>query len=114
MNAWMTPPLEAFGDAAGSQDTVKIRINAVLLRAYIDQNLPEMRQLAAGATTKKSAAQEYIAFLEDVRTGSDLWIQAIDKINSGDIDGGTDLVFEGNTYLEKAQAHILRVNALRK
>jgi hypothetical protein len=113
MNAWMTPPLEAFGDAAGSQDTVKIRINAVLLRTYIDQNLPEMRQLAAGATTKRSAVQEYIAVLEDVRTASDLYVQAVDKINSGDIDGGTDLVFEGNTYLEKAQAHILKVNALR-
>jgi hypothetical protein len=114
MNAWMTPPLQVFGDAAGSQDTVKIRINAALLRTYIDQNLPEMRQLAAGATTKKSAAQEYIAFLEDLRTALDLYVQAVDKINSGDIDGGTDLVFEGNTYLEKAQGHILQVNALRE
>jgi hypothetical protein len=73
-----------------------------------------MRQLAAGATTKKSAAQEYIAVLEDVRTASDLWIQAIDKINSGDIDGGTDLWFEGNSYLYKATVHYDKVKALQK
>jgi hypothetical protein len=114
MDAWMIPPLQDFGDAAGSQDTVKIRINAALLRTYIDQNLPEMRLLAAGATTKKSAAQEYIAFLEDLRTEEDLYVRAVDKINSGDIEGGTDLIFEGNTYLEKATVHYDKVKALLK
>ncbi len=69
-----------------------------------------MRQLAAGATTKKSAAQEYIAFLEDLRTASDLFVQAVDKYDSGDYDGSTDLVFEGNTYLEKAYEHMQKVN----
>jgi len=111
MDAWISLTAQDFADA---EDTVKIRFNAALMRTYIDQNLPEMRQLAAGATTKKSAAQEYIAFLEDERTASDLFVQAVDKYNSGDIDGGTDLWFEGNTYVEKAQAHILQVNALRE
>ena len=84
------------------------------MRTYIDQNLPEMRQLAAGATTKKSAAQEYVAFLEDLRTEEDLYVQAVDKINSGDIDGATVLVFESNTYVEKVALHYEKVIALLK
>jgi hypothetical protein len=111
MDAWISPTLQDFADA---EYTVKIRFNAALLRTYIDQNLPEMRQLAAGATTKKSAAQEYIAFLEDVRTASDLYVQAVDKDNSGDIDGGTDLWLEGDTYLDKATVHYYKVKALLK
>jgi len=111
MDAWISPTLQDFADAGY---TVKIRFNAALLRTYIDQNLPEMRQLAAGATTKKSAAQEYIAFLEDVLTASDLYVQAVDKDNSGDIDGGTDLWFEGDTYLDKATVHYYKVKALLK
>jgi hypothetical protein len=112
MDAWMTPTLQAIADVQA--DTVKIRFNAVLLITYIDQNLPEMRQLAAGATTKKSAAQEYIAFLEDLRTAYYLNVQSVDTYNSGDTDGSTDLWLEGITYEEKALVHYEKVKALLK
>ena len=114
MDAWMASTYQAYANAADSQDTVKNRKYFFLVRTYIDQNLPEMRQLAAGATTKKSAAHEYVATLEDVRTASDLYVQALDTYNSGDIDGYDDLLFEGDTYLEKSLVHWEKVKALLK
>ena len=114
MDTWIKPTLQVFTDVLNSNDKVKIRIHAALLRTYIDQNLPEMKQLAAGATTKKSAAQEYVAFLEDLRTASDLCVQAVDKYNSGDINGSTDLILEFDSYIIKATAHNQNVNALLK
>ncbi len=114
MDAWMTPPIQAVSYGFTQWDTAKIRINAALLRTYIDQNLPEMRQLAAGATTKKSAAQEYIAFLEDLRTASDLCVQAVDKENSGDFYGSDDFYFKCEDYYYDALAHSQQVNALMK
>jgi len=114
MTTWMQPTIEVIGESATSQDMLKMGINAALLRRYIDQNLPEMRQLAAGATTKKSAAQEYVAFLEDLRTSSDMGVRAADKYNSGDINGSSDLLLEGVTYIEKASAHLQQSTALMK
>ena len=114
MDTWIKPTLQVFTDVLNSNDKVKIRIHAALSITYIDQNLPEMKQLAAGATTKKSAAQEYVAFLEDLRTASDLCVQAVDKYNSGDINGSTDLILEFDSYIIKATAHNQNVNALLK
>ncbi len=56
MNKWMKPTTEVIGDSAISGDYLKMGINAVLLRKYIDQNSPEMRQLAEGDYYKETSS----------------------------------------------------------
>lgn len=114
MNNWMSPTIQVIGDSATSGDYTKMGLNSALLKRYIDQNLPEMRQLAASATTKKAAAQEYVAFLEDLRTSSDLGVQATDKYNSGDISGSTNAMNAGSKYLDQASTHMKQAMALLK
>jgi len=112
MNDWMAPTMQVIGDSASSGDYLKMGLNALLLEKYINKNLPEMRQLANGASSKKAAALEYVSALEDIRTSADLAVQATDKYNSGDIDGATQLLLEGNSYTTKASAHLRTSNAL--
>jgi hypothetical protein len=71
-----------------------------------------MKQLADRAITKKAVAQEFIAMLENLRTSSDLTMKAVDKYNSGDIDGGIQLMNKGRDYSNKAMEHLNQANAL--
>jgi len=91
--------------ASRELDFVKWRRNEVLLRDYIDKNLPEMRQLANGATTQKAAALEFVAFLEDRLSASDKTVMAIDKYNSGDYTGYNRIMESAILDVENATAH---------
>lgn len=112
MNNWMLPTIQVIGDSATSGDYIKMGLNAALLRQYIDKNIPEMKRLAEGATSKKAAAQEYIAFLENLRTSADLSLQATDKYNSGDIEGSTLSLNEGKSYIDQAMSHFDAMKSL--
>ena len=113
MRNWMMPYMNAIAESLMAHDIIKSGSYAAILRNYIDQNLPEMRQLAEGATTKKAAAREFVAALEDLRTSYDLVVQATNKYNSGDFDGSTSLTYEANDYLNKAAPHLKQYNALK-
>ena len=112
MTTWMAPTMNVIGDSLMDGDLLKAGINAALLRLYIDKNLPEMRQLANGATTKKAAALEYVAFLEDMRSASDKIVQAVDKFNSGDYTDSTRIMESGTLDTKMATAHLKRSSAL--
>lgn len=112
MVTWMQPTMEMIGDSATSGDYLKMGLNAALLRSYIDNNLPEMRRLANSATTKKAGALEFVACLEDLRTSTDLIVQAVDEYNAGYINQATDLLLEANTYTVKGSAHLKTAVAL--
>ncbi|MEN6442848.1 MAG: hypothetical protein ABFC71_03755 [Methanoregula sp.] len=112
MNTWMSPTVRIIGDSLTNGDYLKAGLNAVLLRNYIDQNLPEMKQLTNGAGTKKAAAQEYILYLNDVRSAADKVVLSVDKYNAGDHDGSTSLSYSGITDLNNAQVHLSRSTAL--
>ncbi|HNX18560.1 MAG TPA: DUF5362 family protein [Methanoregula sp.] len=112
MNDWMLPTVSVIGDSLTSGAYSKAGINAALLRNYIDQNLPTMQQLANDATTKKAAAQEYVLYLNDVRSASNKVVQAVDKYNAGDYDGSTSIVTSGMTDLDNAKVHLTKSMAL--
>ena len=112
MLTWIAPGLHVIGIYYEDRDYVSMGLNAAFLRDYIDKNLPEMRQLANGATTKKAAALEFVAYLEDLRTASDQSVQAADKYNSGDFAGGNATLNEVTNYMNKATAHNERSAAL--
>jgi len=112
MSDWIPPTSQVISEAATSGNYLKMGLNAALLRTYIDKNLPEMKQLADGAITKKAIVQEFIAMLEDLRTSSDLTMKAVDKYNSGDIEGATQLMGKGRDYNSNAMEHLNQTNAL--
>jgi hypothetical protein len=112
MNTWMSPTVSIIGDSLTNGDYLKAGLNAVLLRNYIDQSLPEMKQLVNGAGTKKAAAQEYVLYLNDVRSAADKVVRSADKYNAGDYEGSTSLSYSGITDLNNAQAHLSRSTAL--
>ena len=109
MEMWINPAMQRVVTSGYSGNYTKMGQNAVLLRDYIDNNLPEMAQLANGATTKKYGAQEYVLFLKDIRTAADLTAQAADKHNSGDINEYTALTLKTNIYLDLAQMHLDKI-----
>lgn len=112
MGDWMVPTMDVIGESLGDGDFLKAGLNAVLLRVYIDKNLPEMRQLANGATTKKAAALEFVAYLEDMRSASDKIVQAADKYNSGDITNSVSILESGTVDINRAKAHLKQATAL--
>jgi hypothetical protein len=112
MNNWMSPTVSVIGDSLSSGEYTKAGLNAVLLRNYIDQNLPTMQQLANSATTKKAAAQEYLLYLNDLRSASNKVAQATDKYNAGNYEDSTNIILSGMTDLDNAKAHLTKSTAL--
>ncbi|MFA5347227.1 MAG: zinc ribbon domain-containing protein [Methanoregula sp.] len=112
MSNWMTPTMETIADSLTYGEYTKAGLNAVLLRTYIDQNLPEMRQLANGATTKKAAAQEFVLFLEDMRSASNKVVQCVDAFNSRDYTTATNYAESGTIDTNNAKAHLIRATTL--
>jgi len=106
-----TVPLEKdVGYSAESQNYTTARQNAVALRDYIDQNLPELQQLANNASLEKPAAQEAVLGFMDLRSGEDDFAKGIDYMNAGDISNAntmitnaTKLVLESTTHFHNAE-----------
>ena len=97
-----------------NNDMVKAGYYSVLLRNYIDENLPKARQLADGATTEnvKASAREHVAYLEDLRAAANLFAQAADESKSGYFNGEIASLNTARTYLDKANAHLNQSVAL--
>jgi hypothetical protein len=106
------PTPQVISDAAISGDYFKMGLNAALLKMYLDNNLPEMKQLAEKATTKKTIAQEFISMLENLRTSSDLTMKATDKYNSGNINEAIQLMGKVKEFNRIATEHLNQTNAL--
>ena len=101
------PTTEQIGESLSSSNYYQAGLNAVFLRDYIiDKNLPEMRQLANGATTKKASALEFVAMLEDLRSASDKIVQAVDKYNSGDYTEAAVLFESSRLDTNRASEHM--------
>ena len=81
MNNYLSPLMTTFSNAAQSGDYATERSTAVSINDYIGENLPEMTQLASSATTQQAVTQEYVSSLEDLQTGMNEVIHAIDDYN---------------------------------
>ncbi len=112
MNVWMEPIATAIGDSATSGDRPKLGHHAALMRTYLDQNIPLMESLTGSTTLARAAVMEYIAYLKETRTSADLAVQAVDKYNSGDIEGNTRLMLEGSGSIQIAAIHLKKFNEL--
>jgi len=108
MNNQMSPVTTGIADSLSSGNYTKAGLNAVILRNYIDQNLPAMVRLAGYATTEKAAAQEYVLYLDDLRSASDNVARGADDFNSGDSNDSTTLIDSGMQYLDSARAHLIQ------
>ncbi len=110
MLSYTVPLEEDVGYSAESQNFTTARQNAVALRDYIDQNLPELQQLANNASLEKPAAQEAILGFMDLRGGEDDFAKGIDYMNAGNISNAntmitnaTKLVLESTTHFHNAE-----------
>lgn len=112
INEWLPPTTEMISKTAISGDFLKMGLNAVLLRRYLEKNIPELDHLADNAKAKKELALEYIAFLEDLLTYSNFIERAIDKFHAKEIDEAIQLMEQSREYSKKAKVHLDRSNEL--
>ncbi len=111
MNNYLSPLMTTFSNAAQSGDYATERSTAVSINDYIGENLPEMTQLASSATTQQAVTQEYVSSLEDLQTGMNEVIHAIDDYNSGDTAGATTLMNAAAQNIQDGTQHLQNVNA---
>lgn len=112
INAWLPPTTEMISKTAISGDFLTMGLNAVLLRKYLEKNIPELNHLTDNAETKKQLASEYIAFLKDLQTYSNIIEHAIDKFHKKEIDEAIQLMEQSREYSNKAKVHLDRANEL--
>jgi hypothetical protein len=114
MSAFVTSTDGNIADNLAGHSYVTARKNAILQRDYIDKNLPEMKQLANSATSKKAALLEFIEYLVVSRDASDKVAQIGDDVFS---EGGTNLnsALEPVLWdLDQANVHLEQVKVLLK
>jgi hypothetical protein len=106
MLTYISPLMKTTGSAMTSGDYATARENAVTLRDYIDQNQPEMQQLATNANTIQPAAQEFVLALTNLRAGADDIVKGVDDYNSGDTTDATTIWNTGTGLMQSANSHL--------
>lgn len=111
MNNYLSPLMTSFGNAMQSGNYTTARSSAVSIKEYIDENLPEMRQLANETTSQQTVTQEYVWGLEDLQSGMNAVIPALDDYNSGNTTGGTPLLTAAGLDIQNATQYFQNINA---
>jgi len=106
MRDWMPPTMNFIAECAISEDFLKLGLNTVLLKTYIDKNIQEMKLLANSAETKKIDALKFVNYLENVKNGADFGTQAVDKHNSGQLTESVQLLTTAANHNIKAITNI--------
>jgi hypothetical protein len=106
MFTWTAAKRIGIGELLTNGEYTTAGDQAVLMREYIDNNLPEMRQLANGATTNKVASQEFVLYLEDLRNASNYVILTLDAFDSKNYESASSYANSGKLYFKNADEHV--------
>jgi len=73
---------------------------------YIDQNLPEMQQLADNADIEQPAAREFVLSLVDLRNSMAYLVKSIDYENAGDYTDAATALSNATALQRSERSHL--------
>jgi len=103
---WIPPTGKVINEAAIAGDYLKLGLNCVLLKKYLDSQQPILIQATGKAITKKVLAKEFVSAFKAMYKAADLHVKAVDSFHRGEIDTATEFMIEGRRFNRISKTHI--------
>jgi hypothetical protein len=112
ISKWLPSTLKVIHESLITGNYLKVGLNSVLLRKYLDAQLPELKRATRKCITKRAFAKEFVSALEALRKSADLYVKAVDCYHRGEIEDATQFMMDGRKFNQMAMTHINQANEL--